>query len=130
MLEQKLGCGPIDPANITLLRLIQMKLYEDIKLKTIKAVCEQATKEYAAYQALDSIDNEMRAIEFEFEFTKDGSTIIITKLPELVNMFEELFLRISVLKNHPNIAAEMNRLTDIERIIKHVIELINEWAEF
>ena len=68
--------------------------------------------------------------EFEFEFTKDGSTIIITKLPELVVMFEELFLRISVLKNHPNIANELQRLLEIERIIKHVIELINEWAEF
>ena len=39
-------------------------------------------------------------------------------------------MRISVLKNHPNITNEMNRLSEIERIIKHVIELINEWAEF
>ena len=72
----------------------------------------------------------MRSVEFEFEFTKDGSTIIITKLPELVVMFEELYLRISVLKNHPNILNEITKLTDTERIIKHVIELINEWAEF
>ena len=72
----------------------------------------------------------MRSVEFEFEFTKDGSTIVITKLSELVVLFEELFLRISVLKNHPNIANEINKLLDTERIIKQVIELINEWAEF
>jgi len=72
----------------------------------------------------------MRSVEFEFEYSKDGSTIIITKLPELVVMFEELFLRISVLKNHPNITNDINRLLEIEKIIKHVIELINEWAEF
>jgi hypothetical protein len=72
----------------------------------------------------------MRSLEFEFEYTKDGTTVVINKLPELVVMFEELFLRISVLKNHPNITNEINKLTEIERIIKNVVELINAWAEF
>ena len=37
----------IDPANITLYRLIVLKLYDEEKLKTIKQICEIATKEYA-----------------------------------------------------------------------------------
>jgi hypothetical protein len=48
-LGERLNCGfIIDPAHITLLSLIQMRLYEEVNLRTIKAVCEQATKEYAA----------------------------------------------------------------------------------
>ena len=44
----------------------------------------------------------MRAVEFDFEFAQDGTTIIVTKLTELVGMFEEYALRISVLKSNPN----------------------------
>lgn len=72
----------------------------------------------------------MRTVEFEFEFAQDGSTIIVTKLTELVGMFEEYFLRISVLKSNPNIKNFYEKLLDIERIIKNVTELINEWTEF
>ena len=36
-----------DPASITLYRLIVLKLYDEEKLKTIKQICEIATKEYA-----------------------------------------------------------------------------------
>jgi hypothetical protein len=50
-------------------RLIQLGLYDDEKLKTIKQVCEVATKEYAVQQALEGLDKEMRNAEFEFEIT-------------------------------------------------------------
>lgn len=72
----------------------------------------------------------MRAVEFEFEFAQDGTTIIVTKLTELVGMYEEFYLRISVLKSNPNIKSFYEKLLDIERLIKNVTELINEWTEF
>jgi len=54
---------------VTLFNLISLKLYDDEKLKTIKQVCEVATKEYSVQQALERLDNEMRTIEFQFETT-------------------------------------------------------------
>jgi dynein heavy chain len=72
----------------------------------------------------------MRSIEFEFEFTQDGQTIIVVKLPELIAIFDEFFLRVSVLKTNPNIKNFLEKLTDIEKMIKSVHELITEWAEF
>lgn len=55
----------IDPGNITLYQLIQLELYEEEKLKTIKQICEVATKEYAVEQALSNLDKEMKAVEFD-----------------------------------------------------------------
>jgi dynein heavy chain len=65
---QKLGIA-VDPAMATLYRLIMLELYEEEKMKMIKAVCEVATKEYAVQQALDGLEEEMKSAEFEFEYT-------------------------------------------------------------
>ena len=49
-----------DPSSITLYRLIMLELYDEEKLKTIKQICEMATKEYAVQLALETLDKEMR----------------------------------------------------------------------
>lgn len=72
----------------------------------------------------------MQSAEFEFEYTQDGQTIIVTKLPEVVAMFEDFFLRVSVLKTNPNIKNFFDKLLEVERIIKSVVELVSEWADF
>jgi len=54
----------VDPTSVTLHELIELKLYDDEKLKTIKQVCEVATKEYSVQQALEKLDSEMRSVEF------------------------------------------------------------------
>ena len=120
----------IDPGNITLYRLIMLELYDEDKLKTIKQICEIATKEYAVQLALETLDKEMRAVEVEFQLQADGETIVITRLPDLITMFEEFFLRASVLKTNPHIRSFFDRLLEIEKIIKAVVELIHEWAVF
>lgn len=56
----------IDPSNITLYKLIMLELYTEEKLKTIKQICEIATKEYAVELSLLTLEKEMKAIEFEF----------------------------------------------------------------
>lgn len=99
-------------------------------MKTIKTVCEVATKEYAVQQALDGLEEEMKSAEFEFEYTQDGNTTIIAKLADVIAMFEEFYLRASVLKTNPNIKNFFDKLLEVERIIKNVVELINEWADF
>jgi len=45
-------------------------------------------------------------------------------------MFEEFFLRASVLKTNPHINNFREKLLEIEKIIKNVIELVNEWSLF
>lgn len=129
MIGQKLEFV-IDPSSITLYRLIMLELYDEDKLKTIKQICEIATKEYAVQLALETLDKEMRAVEFEFQLQTDGETIVITRLPDLITMFEEFFLRASVLKTNPHIRSFFDRLLEIEKIIKAVVELIHEWAVF
>ena len=119
-----------DPSNITLYRLIILELYDEEKLKTIKQICEIATKEYAVQLALETLDKEMKAVEFEFSVQSDGETVVVTRLPDLISMFEEFFLRVSVLKTNPHIRNFYENLQAIEKIIKNVMELITEWAVF
>jgi len=38
---------PIEPDSVTLLRLILLRLYEEDRLRHIKLVCDDATKEHA-----------------------------------------------------------------------------------
>ena len=115
-----------------------LELYTEEKLKTIKQICEIATKEYAVQLALETLDKEMRAVEFEFQVQAPPSgegvdpdlerIVVVTRLPELIIMFEEFFLRASVLKTNPHIKNFYEKLLDIEKIIKNVVELINEWS--
>jgi hypothetical protein len=52
-------------------------------------------------------------------------------LPELIVMFEEYSLRIGVLKTNPNVKSlGENIIIEIERLIKGVLDLLNEWAKF
>lgn len=80
--------------------------------------------------ALETLDKEMRAVEFEFQIQSDNETVVITKLPDLISMYEEFFLRVSVLKTNPHIKTFYDKLLEIEKIIKNVVELINEWTVF
>lgn len=45
-------------------------------------------------------------------------------------MFEEFSLRVSVLKTNPHIRTFYEKLLEIEKIIKSVVELIGEWTTF
>lgn len=105
-------------------------------MKTIKQICEIATKEYAVQIALESLDKEMRAVEFDFQVSSspfgpaEFDTIVILRLPEVIAMFEEFYLRASVLKSNPHIKNFFEKLLEIEKIIKSVVELVNEWAIF
>lgn len=100
----------IDPSNITLYKLIMLELYTEEKLKTIKSISETATKEYAVQLSLEALEKEMKAVEFEFQVQVSPSgdatdpdverVVVVTRLPELIIMFEEFLLRASVLKTN------------------------------
>ena len=72
----------------------------------------------------------MKAVEFDLALQTDGETYAVMKLPELIAMFEEFFLRASVLRTNPHIRSFWDRVIEIEKIIRSVVDLINEWATF
>jgi dynein heavy chain len=51
-------------------------------------------------------------------------------LPELIAQFEDYFLRISVLKTNPHIKSFVDKLVELEKTIKTVVDQVNEWAAF
>jgi len=120
----------IDPARITLYRLVKLELYDEEKLKTTKQICEIATKEYSLQAALEALEQEMVALEFEFQVQADGETVSVTRLPELISRFEEFYLRVGVLKTNPHIRNFLEKVLELEKTLKSVVELINEWAAF
>jgi len=120
----------IDPARITLYRLVQLRLYDEEKLKTTKQICEIATKEYSLEMALETLEQEVGAAEFEFQVQADGETLAVSRLPELTALFEEFYLRAGVLKTNPHIRNFLEKLLELEKTIKSVVELVNEWAAF
>ena len=54
----------------------------------------------------------------------------MTRLPELISLFEEYHLRAGVLKTNPHIRNFLEKLLELEKTIKSVVELLNEWAAF
>ena len=52
---------------------------------------------------MEQLDKEMRAVEFTFQVQADGETVVVLRLPDIIGMFEEFYLRASVLKTNPHI---------------------------
>jgi hypothetical protein len=54
--------------------------------------------------------------------------LILTRLADLIQCFEEFYLRVSVLKTNPFIKNFFEKVLEIEKIIKNVVELLGEWT--
>ena len=52
------------------------------------------------------------------------------KLGDLITCFEEYAMRVSVLKTNPFIKNFYDKMVEIERIVKHVVDILNEWLIF
>jgi hypothetical protein len=59
MVGQKLNLT-IDQALLTLMKLIELKLYEDNKMSAIKDICEIAIKEYAVQTSLERLERDVK----------------------------------------------------------------------
>ena len=72
----------------------------------------------------------MKSVEFEFETAPDNETKLTKGIPDIVSRFEEFHLRTNVLKTNPHIKNFGDKLLEIERTVKNVGELLEEWSIF
>ena len=107
-----------------------MGLHEPEKLDVIKVISETATKEYAVQQSLESLEKDMKSVEFEFEMAPDGVTRLCKHIGDINYKFDEFFLRVNVLKTNPHMKNFYEKLLELERTIKGVQEALAEWAVF
>jgi hypothetical protein len=52
------------------------------------------------------------------------------KLTEMTAQFEEFYLRVGVLKTNPHIRNFIEKVQELERVIKTVVDLLGEWFIF
>jgi len=124
---QQIGFS-IDPASVQLFKLIALGLHKDDQLKIIKNISDIAQKEYAVAQALDNLDKEMRHVEFDFETAPDNETKLCKGIPDINSLFEEFSLRVNVLRTNPHMKNFFEKLMEIERTVKSVIEILVDFA--
>ena len=133
MIGNKLNLGSgsgLDPSTLTLWKLIGLRLYEEEKLLVIKSICDIANKEYAVQTTLETLEREMKATEFDLTQFKDSETVIVLRLPELLAIFDEYTMRVSVLRTNPFVKNFFDKMLELERTVKSVVEILAEWLGF
>jgi len=91
----------LDTQNLTLAHLIEMRLFEGPQLELIKTVSDIAMKEWAIKTTLDSLEGELRVIEFTVSKYKDPVVAHVLKgLEELMGMFEDFVIKTVSLKQN------------------------------
>lgn len=120
----------IDPSTVTLFKIIALDLQKEEKIATIKNISEIAQKEFAVANALETLDREVKAVEFEFEYAPDQVTQLCKAIPTIMSQFEEFYLRVNVLKTNPHMKNFFDRLLEIEKVIKGVLEIMVDWQTF
>ena len=118
----------IDPTSTTLLKLIALGFHEPEKLKIIRAITDVAAREYAVQIATEELEAEVRGMNFQFDIGPILGTKTCRKLMDVSARFEEFVLRSSVLKSNPYVKNFFDRLQDLERTVKSVVEILAEWV--
>lgn len=100
-MSKQLDMDNLDTQNLTLAHLIEMRLFEGPQLELIKTVSDIAMKEWAIKTTLDSLEGELRVIEFTVSKYKDPVVAHVLKgLEELMGMFEDFVIKTVSLKQN------------------------------
>lgn len=118
----------IDPASVSLFKLIALELHKEEQLKIIKNISDIAQKEYSVSQALENLDKEMRHVEFDFETAPDNETKLCKGIPDINSNFEEFSLRVNVLRTNPHMKNFYEKLLEIEKTVRSVSEILVDFA--
>jgi hypothetical protein len=115
---------------MTLASLIEMRLHEGPQLEVIKAVCEVAMREWAIKTTLDSLETELKNVEFSFSKYKDQvNTFTLKGLEELMVGFEEFTIKVVGLKTNAFAKPFSERIGKVEREFRSVVDVLDEWIK-
>jgi dynein heavy chain, axonemal len=119
-----------EPANLTLAQLIELKLFEGIKLEIIKSISEIAMKEWAIKTTLDSLDADLKIIDFTLSKYKDyKDAFVLRGLEDLMTIFEEYTLKIVSLKQNVFAKVFSERIFKIEKEFRTIVDVLEEWIK-
>lgn len=76
----------------------------------------------------ESLSNELREVRFEFQNVSDAK--VIKRIDRLLSLFSEFLLRTQVLKMNPYMKNFLEKLLEIEKQGKQVIEILTEFQQF
>lgn len=127
-LSKQLGFESVDTNSATLAHLIDMKLHEGPQLEIIKAVCEVAMREWAIKTTLDSLDSELKNVEFTVaKYKEQFGTFVLKGLEELMVGFEEFTIKVVGLKTNAFSKPFAERIGKVEREFRTVVDVLDEW---
>jgi dynein heavy chain len=100
-MSRQLDLDNLETLNLTLAHLIEMRLYEGQKLDMIKNISDVAMKEWAIKTTLDSLEGELRYVEFTVSKYKEPAVAYVLKgLEELITIFEDFVIKTVSLKQN------------------------------
>ena len=129
-MSKQLGFEGTDTQSMTLAHLIEMKLHEGPRLDVIKAVCEVAMREWAIKSTLDTLEAELKNVEFTVVKYKEASGSFMLKgLEELMLCFEEYTIKVMSLKTNAFSKPFAERIVKAEREFRTVVDVLDEWIK-
>jgi hypothetical protein len=120
----------LDPTVTTLLKAIALRLNEEENIGPILGVTTIAAKEYAVQMATEDVEKEVKELLFTIAKGPAPGSKVVRKIPEVNDKFDEFGLKISVLKTNPHIKNFYDRLIDLEKIVRAVVEILYEFGIF
>jgi 23S rRNA maturation-related 3'-5' exoribonuclease YhaM len=113
-----------------LAHLIELKLFEGIKLEIIKSISEVAMKEWAIKTTLDSLDADLKIIDFTLSRYKDyKDAFVLRGLEDLMTIFEEYTLKIVSIKQNVFAKVFSERIFKIEKEFRTIVDVLEEWIK-
>ncbi len=129
-LSKQLGFDHVDTSNMNLATLIEMRLHEGPSLDVIKGVCEVAMREYAIKTTLDSLEQELKNVEFTVVKYKEAANVYVLRgLEDLMIGFEEFTIKVVGLKTNAFSKPFAERIQKVEREFRTVVDVLDEWIK-
>ena len=87
-------------------------------------------KEWAIKTTLDSLEGELRVIEFTVSKYKDPVVAHVLKgLEELMGMFEDFVIKTVSLKQNQFARVFSERIVKVEKEFKMIVDVLEEWIK-
>ena len=99
-------------------------------MKTIKAISDLAQKEYAVQISMEQLERDVMTTKFQFENGPTPNYKLCKDLKNLIYNFEEFMVRVQLLKMNPFIKSFVDKLLELEKILKYSNEILAELEGF